>query len=1085
MKNKEITILALFLLLAIPLTQAAFTPSTPSPTTGTRPTTTINTNTLTRGQNNTINVTVTDPDGDALKDYIYICIKSPSNNPTWNKATCNTNTYQKMNCTGNGYKLNCTYNTTVDNTWNNNAKINAIGADNIDWATKWTQKIVTITNPTTTPSPTSTPTLTPTPNPTPTTTPTQTPTPEETFTLNLSSGWNYFSIPLENANPTLQQLHNKCGITRIFYYDSSQQQYLNIQYKNNPNYQLKAGIGYTAYSIGECSIQMSGTPWQFQPIKLKAGQWNLIGTPLKTTIDQIKGNCNIQNLDIIYMDLSSGQLQKIQTTTLQPGKSYWFKTTTTCTLQTTNPTPSPTVTPTPTICNETDNGNKPETPATITLGKQTQKDQCLQAPYLTEYYCKENTIKNQTYNCQTYCMEKQGGTTGTCKVNETGEGYCKCTVLPATENKKNMEKYTGKEAFLISDRDWQAVLTLVPVATWTKKNGTIKKYPLLIFHDETHLNSKGVYISDNTSDIRVDLRDKKGKEVSALVPSTKFRPNTLHNVGDVTKMDLSIRASSQNKTADNITSVKITSYPSYLTPNQTEIQSNITLKPGEKSTIKNFSFTLTSPPLPGFDADSIAYFFQQYQPSRVTIAGQTPSELDSLLVADNGNMVPGESLGAGLGSDQIQRINTSEYLQYWKTYKDAVYVENNYELALLASAYASLINAPLIIKGYNDNLSLKGKNVICIGNPTTKCNEQYTLEELQKKYLKKTNTNKIILVNPNDLKIAVKETFTPEKSSKSINELYSKTSLAAPILASAKHELIISTTTTDYKQVDEFIENKINALGLNASYLTIVASPPAIPMSRKANSYDDCLAAKRIEVDNRYYGSVGHSDECVDLSVGRVMGYTVSDVSSYIARDLLFDELKKNRDALLFINEKLKHSGYTSYKDFYSDKVKDQFNSTTLSDNAPCKSYNKEEYGEKDFILFYDHGTPHMFWKLMSTKQMRENQAYLDSPTIVDVACATCAYQYAKNGLFCVENIRRGAMAFQGAVDISYWHNQFDEILNEAFLNGKTIGDAIRIAKNSDYENLESLHVTNYCIGLKGDPYYILVGDPTFKPRWW
>ncbi|MBU3913689.1 MAG: hypothetical protein KKE50_06370 [Nanoarchaeota archaeon] len=208
----------------------------------------------------------------------------------------------------------------------------------------------------------------------------------------------------------------------------------------------------------------------------------------------------------------------------------------------------------------------------------------------------------------------------------------------------------------------------------------------------------------------------------------------------------------------------------------------------------------------GFDIDSSIYFMQQYSPDKVTIIGQTPQELDNLLIAS-------PELGAGLQQNQIQRINPQDYRGYWQSYNSAVYVEDNYELALLASTYASLINAPLVIEGTsNDNPSvLDGRNLICVGSvsPTQGCSETYNLEQLQQKYVQETNTNKIILVNPNDLNIKVTEEFQPEKSANPINEIYSKTSLAAPILASAKKEIIMTSKDSNPLQIDNELEPKI------------------------------------------------------------------------------------------------------------------------------------------------------------------------------------------------------------------------------------------------------------------------------------
>jgi parallel beta-helix repeat protein len=228
----------------------------------------------------------------------------------------------------------------------------------------------------------------------------------------------------------------------------------------------------------------------------------------------------------------------------------------------------------------------------------------------------------------------------------------------------------------------------------------------------------------------------------------------------------------------------------------------------------------------GFDADSIIYFMQQYDPDHLTIVGGTPPELDDLLIAD-------PPLGAGLELNDIERISIDDYFSYWSHYRDVVYVEENYELALLASTYASLINAPLVIEGTPYGNALYDRHIICVGDtcpPGYSCDETYDLEEMQQKYISLTDTDRIILVNPNDLNIKVNEDFQPEKSANTINEIYSKTSLAAPILASAKHELIIGINLTgikcdpysgddnkDFIAADSFVEQKISTLFGRAS----------------------------------------------------------------------------------------------------------------------------------------------------------------------------------------------------------------------------------------------------------------------------
>ena len=190
-----------------------------------------------------------------------------------------------------------------------------------------------------------------------------------------------------------------------------------------------------------------------------------------------------------------------------------------------------------------------------------------------------------------------------------------------TENVKDMSKYSDKEVFIISDKNWKEVLPLVPVTTWTgeencnKGYGTpdnICVYPTLIYHEESR----------------------------------------------------------------------------------------------------------------SFDADSIIYFMQQYNTQKATFIRFPKLELLRLMIAQ-------PDFGVGLNSQQLKLIFPKDYFSYWGFYKDMVYVEDDYEKALLASSYASLINAPLIIKGTNldkDAYFIADKNIICVGNVNRNCNEQYSLE---------------------------------------------------------------------------------------------------------------------------------------------------------------------------------------------------------------------------------------------------------------------------------------------------------------------------------------------------------------------
>jgi hypothetical protein len=435
------------------------------------------------------------------------------------------------------------------------------------------------------------------------------------------------------------------------------------------------------------------------------------------------------------------------------------------------------------------------------------------------------------------------------------------------ENKKNISKYSEKEVFLISDKNWKDVLSLVPVAVWTEFYSTgisdynISKYPLLIYHEEDEKTN--VFFSEEDFEFWLS-ENNFSMEIS-------LSTNNLE-VGE----ELILTVSVQN----------IANYQNYLDElslenyyllldliSEPEYEIEDYFLPGEIREYQfNFTFFGTES---GFDADSVIYFMQQYNVEKVTIIGESPVELDDLLIAQ-------PELGVGLNSDQIKRIGVNDYLSYWKNNSDVVYVKNNYELSLMASTYASLINAPLIIEGteLDKDINFENKNIICVWNVFVEkpnytiprdCNEKYRLEGLQKKYIDKTNTDKIILVNPNDLDIKVEEEFQSEKSGNPIYEIYSKTSLASPILASTKHEVIFSKNSPEdflditcknfdnlinnIDKFDKFVEDKISLLS-NSNYLTIISSPQAIPQSfNERCDPDEFYYHLKNSVDNVYASS--------------------------------------------------------------------------------------------------------------------------------------------------------------------------------------------------------------------------------------
>ena len=217
-----------------------------------------------------------------------------------------------------------------------------------------------------------------------------------------------------------------------------------------------------------------------------------------------------------------------------------------------------------------------------------------------------------------------------------------------------------------------------------------------------------------------------------------------------------------------------------------------------------------------FDAESIIQFIgSEYMAQEVTVPTPLPGVLEQQL----------KGTGVGISPDKINKISINDYFSFWNSFKDVVYVDDNYELGLLASTYASLINAPLVIRGTSldsENV-FKGRNVICVGGstPTGGCDSRYfDVDSIMRKYLTQAGTKRFIVTNPDDLGIYTSDTLQADDSGNVVTKLYTKHSLVAPILASAKEELIMPITPTNYGPADAMIKSRFQSLGLLTSVQT-------------------------------------------------------------------------------------------------------------------------------------------------------------------------------------------------------------------------------------------------------------------------
>lgn len=545
------------------------------------------------------------------------------------------------------------------------------------------------------------------------------------------------------------------------------------------------------------------------------------------------------------------------------------------------------------------------------------------------------------------------------RIDENGDVVGKDTI----KNEKDLSKYSNKEVFLISDKDWKQMISLIPIVVWTNGDNSISKYPFLIYHQE----------------------------------------------GD------------------------------------------------------------------DFDIDSIYHFLEEYKPQKVSYFGDLPSKLIPVL-QNSFNLEKRENI-----------------IDYWSSFKDVVYVENNYESALLASTYASLLNTPLIIDGYNNSIDLTGKNTICVGNIVAiNCNEKYSIEQLQRKYVEKTNTDKIVLVNPADLDgYLISAPIQSEKAQTSFKQMFRNISMSAPYLASSRQELILSNKSTDYKIVDDFLESQIKRMNLATKYLTILASPYAIPHSKKENPETSLYRAEYIkgnsgnysknpwyvELDSSVYADL-NDDYYQDLNVGRIFSFSVSDASSYVARDLFYDKLPHSNQFSTLTDFDNLFSNYLYSENLFVDNL---FSKLGLQKNSIINEQDRifdwSFFKDKMLISFAGHGSVTGGSSGFDTSTFRKNKIWMPSTIITSHACLTCSFiledQVPVSDMFCAEMIRRGAISYIGAVFPDANHTQVGLHFLDHLSNMEDLGSAFREASNMYLYS----EVYNF------SPVSVLLGDPLFNPN--
>ncbi|UCD85520.1 MAG: hypothetical protein JSU92_04840, partial [Deltaproteobacteria bacterium] len=348
-------------------------------------------------------------------------------------------------------------------------------------------------------------------------------------------------------------------------------------------------------------------------------------------------------------------------------------------------------------------------------------------------------------------------------------------------------------------------------------------------------------------------------------------------------------------------------------------------------------------------------------------------------------------------------------------------------------------------------------------------------------YIEHERIDGCVPISPGEEDIICVEEICPYTSPDCISNLFSKTSLAAPFLASAKQELIISTTATDYEAVDSFIDSKIAELynsPTDLEYLTIIASAYAIQKS-KQEWYIRFIMPGFIPIcsalDPYVYADIIGEDHDPDVGVGRVMGFDISDVSSYIARVLFYTDIlpTSERTFMKYMASPFNIPGLPEYGEVQVEEWASIFNDydyDAVSKSDEQGNFTSEDWEYQDLIHWIDHGNHD--WAGIDDDEI----PLLDESLVIAYASLTCSR--SDECSFWANAIRQGAVGFAGAVSVACTRDKtYIDMLNNLYCLENNYPEVGKAFSEAYYEEFWS---PPGCT-LSARYMQTYIGDPTFS----
>ncbi|MCX6798564.1 MAG: C25 family cysteine peptidase, partial [Candidatus Diapherotrites archaeon] len=543
-----------------------------------------------------------------------------------------------------------------------------------------------------------------------------------------------------------------------------------------------------------------------------------------------------------------------------------------------------------------------------------------------------------------------------------------------------------------------------------------------------------------------------------------------------------------------------------------------------------------------FDLDSAIIFANQYKPRNLTmfVGNETINEgLDDFLyywLITPHKVLPKRSGGMrenmGWFSDNplapIRLFDASDissvYANFFSEIRSVLVCEDSYAAGILCASFASQAGLPLFFDGHFDVSDIDGKIVHVAGNVSAGTMNTIRAHALQLgEFFSSSRSEEF--KSPYSLQdlsygqpAVLTSPYDKEKPTNFLHEYdtatwgkvttFWKMSMAAPLYTAAKGGLIKllesniqlrsdkdCNDSAGHRAVREATDIVKGETRYNYDFI-IIASPPYIPDSY----YTSCAhgwAQIRQQVDRQY------------KATARIYGITVTDASAYIMRSVFYDDIVGEPEKIkgLIIAHSIgpdEHDA-SAVIDYLKSSPNYDINCFIGSGKTGCArgtAPDANRYLYKNFIFYTDHGSFDGWSDTLATTDIPGiwNDSFLDLPMVFADACLTNNYWQGGAYTFGPNWIRKGAIAYYGAVGVANYSNCTSGYsttgLGKRFMDHITESPrGIWRAHSLGEANADVDHCTEECCRagvcwLDNCTYpeeYILLGDPAlvpkFKPR--